>query len=303
MRNLLGHRFVHSAGEDELMRVMAKVFRASESCPIELETFKDLTNAERDYLVGCRLVSPDFEWSLPGRAVLIDRARSVGIMINEEDHVRVQALTAGLSFHLANRICDEAIAGLAHRLEFAFSPKFGYLSASHINLGPGKRISAMFHLIGLAQMKRLPAVIAALAARGISVRGLFGESSRAVGAYAQISVLSGNRQEFAGACEYLVEEERRARREVGWERLIERANRAREFALGSQAISLADALRVLGWIRWGASAQIPGFHLKSREIDAALAGLEIRGTMQEELAAMRRAATLREAVEGGIKGA
>lgn len=298
MRNLAGHRFVHRAPEDELQSVMNRVLEAAETCPLELETFKNLTNAERDYLVGCRLVSPDFEWALAGRALLIDRDRSVVVMVNEEDHVRVQALTAGLSFEQADHICGEAISAIGHRLEFAFSPKFGYLSASYINLGPGKRVSAMFHLIGLAQVKRLPAVITALTSRGISVRGLFGEASRAIGAYAQISVLSGNLQEFAGACDYLVREERKARQDVGWEKLIERANQARELALGSRSISLADALRVLAWIRWGATAQIPGFHLKPRAIDAALTDLEIRGTMKEEVAAKRRAETLRVAIEG-----
>jgi len=289
---------VHLAGEEELQSIMDRVLEAAETCPIELETFKNLTNAERDYLVGCRLVSPDFEWAMPGRALLIDQARSVAVMVNEEDHVRVQALTAGLSFLQADHICGEAIAALAHRLEFAFSPKLGYLSASHINLGAGKRISAMFHLIGLARVKRLPAVISALTGRGISVRGLFGESSRAIGAYAQVSVLSGSLEEFSGACDYLVREERKARSDVGWDKLIERANQAREFALGSAAISLADALRVLAWIRWAASAEVPGFHLKPRDIDASLTGLEIRGTMQEEQAAKRRAETVQRAVTG-----
>src|SRR5579862_4517792 len=139
MRNLMGHRFVHLAGEEELQSVMHQVLEAAETCPMELETFKNLTNAERDYLVGCRLVSPDFEWALPGRALLVDRARSVAVMVNEEDHVRVQALTAGLSYDQADHICAEAMASLTHRLQFAFSPKFGYLSASHINLGAGKR--------------------------------------------------------------------------------------------------------------------------------------------------------------------
>lgn len=296
MRNVAGYRFVHKASERELQEIMALVLGSAESTNLEFEAFKGLTNVERDYLVGCRLVSPDFEWTLPGRALLVDRHRSLAIMINEEDHIRVQALTAGLSFRHAHRMAAEAVAAFGKRIDYAFSPSFGYLSASYTNLGPGRRVSSMFHLIGLAQMKRLPSVIAALSERGISVRGLFGETSRAVGAYAQVSILSGNPEELSGACDYLIREERRARNEVGIERLIAKANQAREFALGSRTVSLADALRVLAWIRWAATEQIAGFHLKPREVDAALADLEIRGTMKEEAAARRRADTLHLAI-------
>jgi protein arginine kinase len=296
MRNLAGYRFVHRAGEGELMDVMNRVLASAAASGLDLETFKNLTNVERDYLVGCRLVSPDFEWTLPGRAVMVDKSRCLAVMVNEEDHVRFQALTAGLSFVNGNEIASQAVFAFGQKLDYAFSPTFGHLSSSYINLGAGKRISAMFHLIGLAQVRRLAGVITALSARHISVRGLFGESSRAVGAFAQVSVLSGSKQEFHGACEYLIREERRARSEVGWDRLTQRANQAREFALGSRTISLADALRVLAWVRWAATSEVPGFHLKPREIDGALADLEIRGSIKEEVAARRRAESLRTAV-------
>jgi protein arginine kinase len=296
MRNLSGFKFVHKASERELREVMDRVFLAAGSCSLDLETFKNLTNVERDYLVGCRLVSPDFEWTLPGRAVMVDKSRCLAVMVNEEDHVRFQALTAGLSFLNANQIASNCVAAFGQKLDYAYSPTFGHLSASHINLGAGKRISAMFHLIGLAHARRLPSVITALGARHISVRGLFGESSRAIGAFAQVSVLSGNLEEFRGACEYLIREERKARSELGWDRLSQRANQAREFALGSRTVSLADALRVLAWIRWAATTQVPGFHLKPRDIDGALADLEIRGSFEEETASRKRAESLRMVV-------
>ena len=296
MRNLAGFRFVHRESEAELQAIMGRIFAASQASGLDLQTFKNLTNMERDYLVGCRLVSPDFEWTLPGRAVMVDPLRCLAVMVNEEDHVRFQALTAGLSFFNANEIAGQAVYAFGQRLEYAFSPAFGYLSASHINLGAGKRISAMFHLIGLANARRLGGVITALGARSISVRGLFGESSRAVGAFAQVSVLSGNLQEFQGACDYLLQEERKARSEIGWDRLSQRAKQAREFALSSRMISLADALRVLAWIRWAGTSEIPGFHLKPREIDGALADLEIRGSVAEETACRTRADSLRAVI-------
>jgi len=293
MRNLSGHRFPNRAEVPELREVMHQILDAARDAGLDLEVFKGLTNAERDHLVGCRLVSPDFEWTLPGRALLVDAQRSVSLMVNEEDHLRIQALTAGWSIdacHTAARACLEA---MATRLPFAYSPEYGYLSASPFNAGMGRRQSAMFHLIGLAQGKRLPGILKALSVERIFVRGLFGESSRAVGAFVQISVLSGTREEFTGACDYLMREERAARATIGRDALRERAVQARDFALGSRTVSLADALRVLGWVRWAASADVDGFPMGLRDVDAALTSLELRGSMPEEMASEQRATTLR----------
>jgi protein arginine kinase len=298
MRNLAGYRFPHSADEAELTEVMASVLKAAKEIPHGLEAFKSLTNAERDYLVGCRLLSPEFEWTLVGRALLIDPQRSLSVMVNEEDHLRIQALTAGLSLRAADRSVTSAVAALGYRLDFASSPQYGFLAASYINVGAGMRLSAMVHLIGLAQSRRLQSVIAALAQRKIIVRGLFGETSRAIGAFAQISTLGHNDAEFAGACEYLMREERSARREIARSRLIERANHAREFVLSSPALTLADALRATGWLRWAASAELDGFHVRPREIDMALTVLEIRQTTQTQTAARQRAALLRHVLAG-----
>ena len=151
----------------------------------------------------------------------------------------------------------------------------------------------MFHLIGLAHHRRLPMVIRALAVKGIAVRGLFGESSRAIGAFVQVSVIGGSKSEFSGACEYLLSEERAARRGVGRDTLRERALHALEFAVGCPTISLSDALRVLAWVRWAASEEIQGFDLSPRDADAALATLELRSPAAAEASGRQRADTLR----------
>lgn len=297
MRNLTGHRFPSRADVSELQMVMRKVLDSARDAGLDLETFKGLTNAERDHLVACRLVSPDFEWTLPGRALLVDGRRSLSVMVNEEDHLRVQALSAGWSIGTSDTHARASLDALAARLPFAFSPEFGYLSASPFNCGSGRRRSAMFHLIGLAQSKRLPAVLTALSAMGVSVRGLFGESSRAIGAFVQVSVLELAQTEFAGACEYLLREERESRSLVPRETLRERAIQARDFGVASRSLSLADALRVLAWVRWASVASLEGFPRSPRTADAALTTLEIRGTMGEESAARQRADALRTALD------
>jgi protein arginine kinase len=293
MRNVQGFRFVHRADTDELMQIMRRVLQAASETGLGLEAFKGLTNAERDYLVGYRLVSPEFAWTHPGRALLVDGDRTLSLMVNEEDHLRVQALTAGWSIDNSLHRAYDCLHRLRDRLEFAFSSDYGYLAASPYNTGYGRRMSAMFHLIGLANARRLPDVMKALAERGIAVRGLFGESSRAIGAYAQVSVVNTDRTEFAGACDYLIREEREARKAAGYEELAEKAKQARDVAFASRVVSLADALRILAWLRWASSAGIPGFDLSPREADAALTTFEPTSPQGEEEAGIQRGSFLR----------
>lgn len=296
-RNLVGFRFVHAAPDAELRHTMEVVLAAARACELGFEVFKGLTHAERDHLVATRLVSADYEWTLPGRALLLDPARTVSVMVNEEDHLRVQALVAGWSPGAAEWAARQCVARLGTALDYAFSAEWGYLTASPPNLGAGKRHSAMLHLIGLAGTERLPRIMEALGEEGIAVRGLFGEASRAVGAFAQVSATGGSAETFAGAVEYLVTEERAARGALGVAHLRERAEAARDFAVGSRRLGLGDALRVLGWLRWSAVEGGDEVGFGQRDVDAALATLEIRGGMQEEEAGRGRAERLRRLVD------
>ena len=295
-RNLVGFRFVHAAPDAELRHTMELVLAAARECDLGYEVHKGLTHAERDHLVATRLVSADYEWTLPGRALLLDPDRVVSVMVNEEDHLRVQALVAGWSPVVAEAAARRCLARLGGSLSFAFSPEWGHLTPSPPNLGAGRRRSAMLHLIGLAGIERLPRIMVALGEEGIAVRGLFGESSRAVGAFAQVSATQGGAEGFAGAVEYLVREERAARAALGMDHLSERAGAARDFAVGSRRLGLGDALRVLGWLRWAAVERIGS--VGPRDVDAALATLEIRGGLAEDEASRQRAERLRRLVEG-----
>jgi len=308
-RNLDGIAVPHLATDDELAAVRDQVLESAR--PLELEVLKHVSEAERDYLVGCRLVSPDFDARGHGRALILDRERSVSIMVNEEDHLRVQALTAGWSIETAGRLAQHVLSRLEgtpdadpspfHRpatarptgLRFARSDS-GFVTASPTNQGQGKRLSALFHLIGLAHAKRRPAVLTALAEMGHTARGIYGEVSRGVGAFIQVSSTSSPLSHFSGATEYLLREERLARREVPREHLAEQARSAIDFAVASSQITLADALRVLAWARWGAPSGIEGFGFGYRDVDLWVSTLEVRSTHDEDAAARHRASFLRE---------
>jgi len=299
MRNVAGFRFPVRASQAELDQVMREVVRAAES--EGLESHKNLTNAERDYLVASRLVSPEFEWTLPARALLIDSARQLCVMVNEEDHIRAQAISGGWSLNRAETAVTGAIAHIGNSVPFAHSPEFGFLAASPMNCGTGRRTSLMFHLIGLAHSKRLPSVLDALASKNIVVRGLFGESSRAIGAFLQVSVLREEDAEFRGACDYLVQQERTARigQLLGQHR--DRVDQAKSYALSQRSLSLADAVRVLGWLRWAASERLAGFPTSVLQVDHVLASLELRPTLGEDAAAVLRANLVHQLCESSVE--
>lgn len=297
MRNLQGRRFPWRAEPDESVRTMLEILQVAKDEAPELVGYRALTQAERDHYVGCRLVSPDFAWHLPGRALLIDREQRIGAMVNEEDHIRVQALTPGWSVPESRYAAEDALDRLGRKLEWAWSPRFGFLAASPTNLGEGRRHSAMFHLIGLAHARRLPDVLKALSVEGIVVRGLFGEASRAIGAFVQISVQTRPTAEFIGACEYLLGAEREARAEVSPPTLGEKARGARDFAVSHIDLTLADALRALAWIRWAAASGIVGFPASVRQVDTALTSLEVQNLHGETEAARRRAEVIRDLMD------
>ncbi len=296
-RNLCGYRFPHHASTDELFAVQRAVSRAVARPELRMEAMKRLTEAERDFLLGSRLISPEFPHRKSGRMVLLDPSRTVSVMVNEEDHLRVQALTAGWSIRNAEAAADRLMSILGQELRFMRGEGLGYLTASPSNVGEARRWSALFHLIGLAHTRRLTGVLKAMAERGLTARGLFGESSRAVGAFFQVSATSGGLPEFVGACEYLIAQERQARQETSRFQLMDLAYTAADFAVGQNSISLADALRVLGWVRWAVASGQKGLGGDYRDVDHWISTMEVHGTQDERVAARHRATFLRERIE------
>lgn len=296
-RNLNGYRFPHHATPQEARAVLQEFRSAVSDAQLPLIVQERLTEAERDFMLGSRLISPEFKHRDAGRAILFDESRSVSAMINEEDHLRLQALTAGWSIKTAQAEADFVLSSLQSRMAFMQNSELGFLTSSPTNLGKARRRSALFHLIGLAHTKRLMGVLQALAAWGLTARGLFGESSRAVGAYFQVSTTHASLPEFIGATEYLMGEERRARREVTRLELEDRTDQAVEFAISSPEISLADALRVLGWVRWASSAGLPRVPSSYREVDVIVSTMEVHGTQDPKVAARHRASFLRARLE------
>ena len=138
-------------------------------------------------LVEKRLVSPEFISNSEGRALLLSSDESLSIMLNEEDHIRLQVITKGLSLDEAYDTADKLDTLLDERLEFAFDEKLGYLTQCPTNLGTGMRASVMLHLPALEKSRAVSRIAGNLSKLGLTIRGAHGEGTEPKGALYQLS--------------------------------------------------------------------------------------------------------------------
>lgn len=152
----------------------------------ELELAK-LSDTEKQVLVEKHLISPNLANESRNGAVIVSEDESVSIMINEEDHLRIQCLYPGLqiqeAWELANRIDDVFEA----HIEYAFDEKRGYLTGCPTNIGTGIRASVMMHLPSLVMMQQINLMLQAVTQVGLTIRGIYGEGSEAIGNIFQVS--------------------------------------------------------------------------------------------------------------------
>ena len=193
-RNLAGEPFTHGNDASRLVRRRRDLAARLGHCPafdaawsLDLATLDDL---ERLALTEMHLASPDLVREPEGRGLVISRDRCRAVMINEEDHLRLQVFRAGFEPRAA---CNEALAcdtGLEGELELAYSDEFGYLTACPTNVGTGCRLSVLIHLPGLVLGGEIEKILNSLRQLQFAVRGLFGEGSAVRGALFQISNLA-----------------------------------------------------------------------------------------------------------------
>lgn len=147
----------------------------------------DLTDLEKQVLVERRLVSRELIETPEGTGVFISPSQRMSIMINEEDHLRVQCMLSGFNCRQAWEDIDALDSAIEESLDYAFSDDYGYLTACPTNVGTGMRASAMLHLPGLVMRQHMDKVIRMVSQLGLAVRGSLGEGSEATGSIFQIS--------------------------------------------------------------------------------------------------------------------
>src|SRR5215210_479712 len=194
-RNVDGYAFTGRARDGERLRVLVQVREALQVLPGPDESFlvriDQLGPGERAMLFERHLVSKELaglEAQHPlrtGAAVYLSDGLSV--MINEEDHLRLQSLQSGFELRAAFAALDRIDRELGGRVPFSYHPEFGYLTACPTNVGTGMRASVLIHLPGLVLTKEIGRVLAGLQQMGLTYRGLYGEGSEVVGNFFQIS--------------------------------------------------------------------------------------------------------------------
>lgn len=193
-------------------------------------------------LVEQHLISLDLLKNASAAAALIREDQRVSIMINEEDHLRIQAIVSGLNLKNAAEEAFAAEEALARIQPFSFDRQLGYLTACPTNTGTGLRASLMLHLPMLDRFKQMGSVGQTVAKLGLTLRGIYGEGSDALGSVYQVS----NQVTLGRSEEDIVE----AVTAVG-RRLIEMENRLRQRCLQNSASALRDAImRSYGLLRY-----------------------------------------------------
>jgi protein arginine kinase len=147
----------------------------------------DLSSVQKQVLVERHLISREHAARGDGSAAVIERRQSFSLMLNEEDHLRMQAIRPGLQLSAAFAALSDLDSELENSLEFAFDPTLGYLTTCPTNLGTGLRASAMLHLPGLVLSDQIGQVLQAVNKIGLAVRGLYGEGTESLGNLYQIS--------------------------------------------------------------------------------------------------------------------
>jgi len=192
-RNLKEYPFPCRLSEDKKRKVASIIKEAVlEGHSAISDRFKyiqmsELTQEEAVSLVERHLVSPEFISGRQGRGLLLLNDESVSIMINEEDHVRIQVISRGMKLNETYELADKIDTLLDERLDFAFDEKLGYLTQCPTNIGTGMRASLMLHLPALQESGAMGKIAASLSKLGIVIRGLYGENTDPSGAIYQLS--------------------------------------------------------------------------------------------------------------------
>src|ERR1051325_2771451 len=155
-RNLKSHSFPGWAKKQERLQILETVKPQVEALTEMNDAFsvysQDLSALEKQVLVERHLISREHAAKGVGSAVVMNRRQTLSIMINEEDHLRMQAIRAGLQLKSVFKMIDKADSALEEKLDYAFHPQLGYLTACPTNVGTGMRASAMVHQIGRAHV-------------------------------------------------------------------------------------------------------------------------------------------------------
>lgn len=190
-RNIKDAAFPGWAKKPERVRILEIIRPAVSTLPEMKDSFAEsmdnLSTLDKQILVERHLISREHAAKSSGSGLVLNREETLSVMINEEDHMRMQALRPGLQIRQAWNAINQVDSELEGKLDYAFNADLGYLTACPTNIGTGIRVSAMLHLPGLVLAEQINPIIQSVNKLGLAVRGLYGEGTEALGNVFQVS--------------------------------------------------------------------------------------------------------------------
>ncbi len=241
-RNLQNFPFVNRATENDLEKSVQLVLETSkESKAFQNAIYVDgaaLKPFENQFFTERRLISAKFSEKFHARGFLFTEDEHLDLMINEEDHLRIQILSSGFNLHNALQKIQDVDQNLSETLDYAWSDEFGFLTACPTNVGTGIRFSVFIHLPVLTLEKKVSEIFQETIPAGIAIRGFYGEGSKVIGNFFQISnqyTLGITEQEILNKVLPIIR------------RIIDTEREARDKALNEKPIFMEDKVyRTLG---------------------------------------------------------
>ncbi|MBU1895156.1 MAG: ATP--guanido phosphotransferase, partial [Candidatus Omnitrophica bacterium] len=190
-RNVAGHLYFNRADNTERKRTLQTLVSAVKKTKMLKKSLylpiNDLSKLDRNFLVERQLMSREHMVDVEHKGLVVEENEIVSLMLNEEDHLRIQVIQSGFSIMDTWRILDEIDTELANYVSFDYSDKFGYLTSCPTNTGTGLRASVMLHLPILSMTGQIENVFNAISKLGLTMRGFYGEDTEAAGDFFQIS--------------------------------------------------------------------------------------------------------------------
>ncbi len=316
-RNLRGRSFPGWAKKGERTEILEEIKpRVQALSALEDAFSQDLQNLsaiQKQVLVERHLISREIAAKGLGSASVMDRAQTVSIMINEEDHLRMQAICPGLQLKEAHRMIDRIDTELEKDLDYAFDPELGYLTACPTNLGTGMRASAMLHLPALVLAEQINRTVQAVNKIGLAVRGIYGEGTEAMANLFQVSnqtTLGDKESEILGrlndVINKIIEQEHNARAKLHEEKptfLKDQVWRAYAVLSNAYIISSKEALNLLSMVRLGIDMEFFSRE-HQRDVDQLLMNIQpahLQLTAKKKLSAEARDTLRAEIIRDRLK--
>ena len=274
-RNLVDYKFSPLLTELEAYKLVEEVKSLTKSLAEQDErkyyscNIKSLSDIDKTAMVERHIVSPLLAEKEQTTGLILSDDETVSVMINEEDHIRIQAIVGGMNleqaYDIANKIDDVAY----DKLKIAYDEKYGYMTSCPTNVGTGMRASCMAFLPALSAARMIPKLIEEVGRFGVTIRGIYGEGTKSLGSIYQISnqkTLGDSEGEIIGNLKRIVDQivnQERKRKEYmlscNTDEIEDQVYRAYGILKYARQITSDDAMILLSQLKFGADSQLIRF--------------------------------------------